>query len=115
LTDERLLLVFFWHERSGPARRMDSLIAHIARKERERLRVTRVNTDEQPDLARKYRVEDAPALVLVKERHAVARIDGRASAPRIERMLQPYLEPSRPENPVRTQRRRRFGRSTFFG
>jgi thioredoxin-like negative regulator of GroEL len=92
MTDERLLLVFFWHERSGPARRMDSLIAHIARKERQRLRVTRVDVEQRADLARRYGIESVPALVLVRDRHVVARMEGRASAPRIEEMLEPHLE-----------------------
>ena len=90
--DARPLLVFFSHARSGPARRMESLLAHIARKERSRLRVTRVDVDRHPELAERFRVADVPALVLVKDRRAVARIDGRTSAPRIEQMLEPHLE-----------------------
>jgi thioredoxin-like negative regulator of GroEL len=90
--DARPLLVFFANERSGPARRMESLIAHVARKERERLRVTRVDVDQRPDLARRFGVADVPALVLVKDKRAVARLDGRSSAPRIERMLEPFLQ-----------------------
>jgi thioredoxin-like negative regulator of GroEL len=90
--DARPLLVFFANERSGPARRMESLIAHVARKERERLRVARVDVDERPDLAKRFGVADVPALVLVKDKRAVARLDGRSSAPRIERMLEPFLE-----------------------
>lgn len=92
MDDARPLLVFFANERSGPARRMESLIAHVARKERERLRVTRVDVDQRPDLARRFGVSDVPALVLVKDKRAVARLDGRSSAPRIERMLEPFLE-----------------------
>lgn len=92
MDDARPLLVFFANERSGPARRMESLIAHVARKERERLRVTRVDVDERPDLAKRFGVADVPALVLVKDKHAVARLDGRSSAPRIERMLEPFLD-----------------------
>jgi thioredoxin-like negative regulator of GroEL len=71
---------------------MESLLAHIARKERARLRVTRVDVDDRPDLATRFHVDEVPALVLVKDRRAVARIDGRTSAPRIERMLEPYLD-----------------------
>jgi thioredoxin 1 len=89
--DARPLLVFFSHARSGPARRMESLLAHIARTERSRLRVTRVDVDRHPELAEQFRVADVPALVLVKDRRAVARIDGRTSAPRIEQMLEPHL------------------------
>ena len=90
--DAKPLLVFFSSERSGPARRMESLLAHLARKERTRLRVMRVDVDEQPDLAARFRIADVPTLVLVKGKRAVDRIEGRASAPAIETMLAPHLE-----------------------
>jgi thioredoxin 1 len=89
--DDRPLLVFFWSERSGPARRMESLLAHLERKERDRLRVRRVDVDAQPELAQKFQVEVVPTLVLVKDRVAVSRIDGCTSAPKIEAMLEPHL------------------------
>ena len=90
------LLVFFCSERSGPARRMESLLAHLARKERERLRLRRVDVDRRPDLAARFRVEEVPTLVLVKGKRVVARLDGRVSCPRIERMLEMHLEPAEP-------------------
>jgi thioredoxin-like negative regulator of GroEL len=71
---------------------MESLLAHIARKERERLRVTIVDVDEKAELAQRFLVESVPTLVLVKGKRAVARLEGRASAPRIERMLEPHLD-----------------------
>jgi thioredoxin-like negative regulator of GroEL len=89
--DARPLLVFFWSERSGPARRMESLLAHLARKERSRLRVMRVDIQEQPELAERLLVAAVPTLVLVKGKRVVDRIDGRASAPRIEDMLARHL------------------------
>jgi thioredoxin-like negative regulator of GroEL len=89
--DARPLLVFFWSERSGPARRMESLLAHLARKERARLRVMRVDVDDQPELAERFKVADVPTLILVIGKRAVDRIDGRASAPRIETMLERHL------------------------
>jgi thioredoxin 1 len=70
---------------------MESLLAHLARKERTRLRVMRVDVDDQPDLAARFKVEAVPTLVLVKRKRVVDRIDGRASAPRIERMLARHL------------------------
>jgi thioredoxin-like negative regulator of GroEL len=89
--DARPLLVFFHSERSGPSRRMESSLAHLARKERTRLRVMRVDVDDQPDLAKRFRVEDVPTLVLVKQKRVVDRLVGRASAPTIETMLEPHL------------------------
>jgi thioredoxin 1 len=89
--DAKPLLVFFWSERSGPARRMESLLAHLARKERTRLRVMRVDIEQQPELAERFGVIAVPTLVLVKGKRVVERIDGRASAPKIEDMLAPHL------------------------
>lgn len=91
--DARPLLVFFANTQSGPARRMESLLAHLARKERARLRVTRVDVEARPDLAERFRVSEIPTIVLVKGKTAVARIDGRTSAPKIERMLETHLGP----------------------
>jgi thioredoxin 1 len=91
LSDDKPLLVFFTSERSGPARRMESLLAHLARKERTRVRIMRVDVDEQPELAGKFRVTDVPTLALVKRKRVVDRLDGRASAPKIEAMLARHL------------------------
>jgi thioredoxin-like negative regulator of GroEL len=90
-TDPLPLLVFFSSVRSGPARRMESLLAHIARKERDRVRVLKVDVDQRGDLAQRLAVRSVPALVLVVDRKAVARLDGRASAPKIEAMLDQHV------------------------
>jgi thioredoxin-like negative regulator of GroEL len=98
--NDRPLLVFFTSRRSGPARRMESLLAHIARKERSRLRVSKVDVEDRPDLAAHFRVEQVPSLALVVDRRVVCRLDGRATAPRIESMLEPHLGEAEPEPAV---------------
>ena len=85
------LLVFFSSTSSGPSRRMESIVAHIARSERHRLRVLQVDVAKRADLVEKLEVLNAPTLVLVIARKVVARIDGRASAPKIEAMLAEHL------------------------
>ena len=67
---------------------MESLVAHIARKERARLRVIQVDVAQRADLVEKLAVKDVPTLVLVVDRKAVARIAGRASAPKIDALLE---------------------------
>ena len=89
--DNRPLLVFFGATHSGPARRMESLMAHLARKERARLRVTTIDVTEQPELAERFRVETVPTLALVKGLLAQYVMKEVRSAPRIERMLEPHL------------------------
>jgi thioredoxin-like negative regulator of GroEL len=70
---------------------MESLLAHVARKERDRLRMRRVDADAHPDLVQKFGVEEIPALVLVVDRRVIGRLDGRANLPQIEELLEPYL------------------------
>jgi thioredoxin-like negative regulator of GroEL len=70
---------------------MESLLAHIARKERDRLRVSKVDVEEHPHVAERFHVKEAPALALVVESRVVDRLDGKATAPRIESMLEPHL------------------------
>jgi thioredoxin-like negative regulator of GroEL len=81
------LLVFFTSRRSGPARRMESLLAHIERKERTALRVKHVDVDEQPDVAKRFRIGQVPSLALVKGKKVVARLEGQSTVPKIESML----------------------------
>ena len=93
-------LLFFTEETSGPARRMESLLAHLARKERERLRVSRIDVAASPEWADRLSVTQVPTLVLLKDRRPVERLEGRVSAPQIERMLAPYLDPQEAEPAV---------------
>jgi len=88
----RNLLVFFSAWRSGPARRMESLLAQLARKERHRLSVTSVDVEAQPELAKRFNVRRVPTLILVKGKRAVARLEGKANAAEIEELVDQYLD-----------------------
>ena len=92
MSAEPPLLVFFTDPRSGPGRRMESLLAHLARKERDRLRIQYVDVERRPDLVRLLQVEAVPTLLLIKDRRVVGRLEGRASSPRIQQLLEPHLE-----------------------
>jgi thioredoxin-like negative regulator of GroEL len=73
---------------------MESLLAHIARKERERLKIVQIDVDAKRELAARLGVASAPTLVLVRGKQLIARLEGRVSAPRIEAMLEPHLQPA---------------------
>ncbi len=51
-----------------------------------------VDVDERAELVEKLEVNAAPTLVLVVDRKPVARIEGRASAPSIEAMIEEHLD-----------------------
>ena len=75
---------------------MESLLAHLARKERDACASgasTSTRARSSPSASESTIV---PTLVLVKDKQAVCRLEGRTSAPRIEGMLEPHLAPSSP-------------------
>ena len=81
---------------------MESLLANLARKERDRLRVSRVDVEAHPELVQRLDVTEVPTLVLFDGRTPVARLEGRSSAPRIERMIGRHLDASKRGNPDRS-------------
>jgi thioredoxin-like negative regulator of GroEL len=76
---------------------MESLLAHLARKERSRLRIARIDAEAQPEWIERLGVIEIPTLVLIKDRRPVGRLEGRVSAPQIERMISPHLGPAEAE------------------
>jgi thioredoxin 1 len=87
MTEQRPILAFFTSSRSGPGRRMESLLSQLAHGERERLRVMRVDVEDRPELAERFDISVVPTLVLASNRRVVGRIEGRASATKIRRLL----------------------------
>jgi thioredoxin-like negative regulator of GroEL len=66
---------------------MESLLAHIARKQRDTLRVKKVDVDERPDIAERFRISEIPSIALIRRKRVVARLEGRSTAPKIEALL----------------------------
>lgn len=90
--DERPTLVFFSSKRSGPARRMASLIAWVHVTEKARLRVLEVDADTNEPLMKALDIDKVPALVLLGDGSRVlARHEGRATGRQIERLIRAHV------------------------
>ncbi len=89
--DQLPVLIFFWHRRSGPARRMAGLVAWVRVNQKRRLRVVDVDVDRNPGLVERLRVTTIPSLVLIKGRRVVGRLEGRATGREIERLIAPFI------------------------
>ena len=90
-SDERPTLLFFSSRRSGPARRMASLVAWIHVTEKTRLRVLEVDADANEPLMRALDVDTVPALVLLGGSRVLARHQGRATGRQIERLIRSHV------------------------
>ena len=84
-------LIFVGQAKSGPSRRMESLVAWVKVTQKKRLRVVDVDADENPKLVRKLGVSKVPALVLVKNRRVLGRLEGRVTGREIEDLIRPHI------------------------
>jgi thioredoxin-like negative regulator of GroEL len=89
----RLRLVFFHSPTSGHCRRTEAHLAQTLqrRKNRDRFDVVRVNVDERPDLAERFRIETVPTLIVIDDRKVVGRIVSPDTALDLARSLKPWL------------------------
>lgn len=70
---------------------MESLVAWVKVTQKKRLRVIDVDADENPTIVEKLDVGQIPALVLVKNRRVLGRIEGRATGQQIDDLIRPHL------------------------
>ena len=86
------ILVFFFSSTCGHSRRMDSLVDHFMRLHRGELKLAKVELAARPDLAQRFRVSDAPTLIMLDNLLEVARLEGRNTLPAIKAMMEPHLD-----------------------
>ena len=66
LNSEKPVLLDFFASWCGPCRMVGPILDEIA-KEREDIKVCKVDIDEQPELASRYRIMSVPTLMVLKE------------------------------------------------
>ncbi len=66
LNSELPVLVDFWAEWCGPCRMLGPVVAQIAEEYEGRLKVGKINVDEQRELAMKYSIASIPTLLIFK-------------------------------------------------
>lgn len=70
---------------------MASLVAWVKVTQKRKLRVIDVDVDAHPTLAYELGIGEVPALVLVRGRDVVARLEGRATGREIDEFIRPHL------------------------
>ena len=88
------VVVDLWAPWCGPCRQIAPVLEKMAERHAGRLKVVRVNVDENPSLAQRYRATSIPLLVVMKAGEEVDRIVGALPAPALESRLTPHLGPA---------------------
>ncbi|MDO5589757.1 MAG: thioredoxin [Lachnospiraceae bacterium] len=80
------VLVDFWASWCMPCRMVGPVVEEIAN-ERSDIKVAKVNVDEQPELAREFKVMSIPTLLVIKDGKIVNRSVGAKSKEEILEMM----------------------------
>ena len=85
------VLVDFWAEWCGPCRLIAPILEEIAGEQAGRLRVAKLNVDENLDVARRFAVMSIPTLILFKEGEPQLRLVGAKGKGQLLEELQAFL------------------------
>jgi thioredoxin-like negative regulator of GroEL len=86
-------LVFFYSPTSGRCRRSEGHLAQALqrRHNHDTFELVRVNVEQRPDLAERFRIAEVPTLVIVEERRVAQRVVSPRGCRELERALGKWL------------------------
>jgi len=91
LQSETLVLVDFWAEWCGPCRALGPKLEELAQQMESKVKVVKVNVDQNPAAPAKYGVRGIPTMILFKGGQEVEQIVGNQPKENIEALIQKHL------------------------
>ncbi len=85
------VLVDFWAEWCGPCKMIAPILEEVAAEQEGKVRVAKVNVDENPGLATKFNVMSIPTMIVFKDGQEAQRLIGARGKPQLLEDLTPYL------------------------
>ncbi|MDP4000205.1 MAG: thioredoxin [bacterium] len=85
------VLVDFWAVWCGPCKAQEPIIAELEKSLAGKLKVVKVNVDEEPDLSQRFTVMSIPTLLLFKDGDPVETVIGVLPKSELETKIKPHL------------------------
>jgi thioredoxin 2 len=87
------VVIDLWAPWCGPCRFVSPILDELAHQYAGRLKVVKVNVDENQGLARRFEAMSIPTIVVLRDGAVVNRIVGAAPKEQLEAQITPYLKP----------------------
>ena len=87
-----LVLVDFWAVWCGPCRMIAPTIEELAGEYKGKLKVVKLNTDENPDIASRYKIMGIPTIMFFKNGEKVDQMVGAVPKPQIKSKIDSFLD-----------------------
>jgi thioredoxin len=91
VNSEQPVLLDFWAEWCGPCKMISPILESIAGEYQSRLRVVKLNIDENPQTPPKYNIRSIPTLLLFRDGSVAAQQVGAVSKAQLESFLDANL------------------------
>jgi thioredoxin 1 len=97
------VLVDFWAPWCGPCKAMTPTVDALATEYAGKVKIGKMNTDENPATAMRYQVRGIPTLLLFKGGKVVDQRVGAMPKPDVKKMIDPHVESATPSQPLAKQ------------
>ena len=82
-----LVVADFWAEWCGPCRMIAPVLKELAKDYKDKLKVVKINVDEEPDLAARFSIQSIPSLLFFKGGQMVKQQIGAVPRPMLEKIV----------------------------
>lgn len=91
LESKKLVMVDFWAVWCGPCRVIAPTVEELAKEYEGKLKVVKLNTDEHPEIASRYKIMGIPTIIFFKNGEKLDQVVGAVPKPQLKTKIDSFL------------------------